>query len=210
MDKASDYLGLIVGKTPYQENFIGEYGAYQLTEEYSFYFDIRHQENTNSYYPARASTDLFQKNAPERIYTLGTVGLRYESRLDIRLEYIFNEIGFTEDQYEKAQTALSTLSPNLSENYRRYHLSGRDLNKQHYGYLSIRMPDVGPKDEYTFFLRYFNSLQDQSSLYQFQMDRLTGDNFNLYLEAAAYRGEKNKDFSSLISNEVSLGLRYSY
>lgn len=212
-EKSSDYVGGVVGITPSGERFIGEYGAYSLTDEISFYLDARHQYQSNNFYlNQNSSFEVFEKQKAhdEKIYTLSTVGVRHESRVDIRLEYIYNELGLTEREWKKGKRTLTTLGPNLGKNFKRFFLSGRELNKKHYGHLSLRVPDLGPKAQYTLFLRHFNSLQDSSGISQFQMDRITGENSNLYLELSHFSGASDKDFSSIIRNEISLGFRTSY
>lgn len=214
LEKTSDYLGVVVGKAPSQENFVGEYGSFGLSDELSIYLDARHQYETNNFYPDHDDsgfqnfTQKYQDSG--KIYTLGTVGIRHESRVDIRLEYIYNELGLTEKQWDDAKGALTTATPHIKENIKRFYRSGRDLQKQHYGYFSMRVPDLGKNNIYTVFLRYFNSLQDSSSVSQILVDRATGDNFNLYLEAATYQGAKDADFSLLISTEISAGFKWSY
>jgi hypothetical protein len=213
LEKSDNYLGLVTGVTPMQEAFVGEYGVLSFNDEVSMYFDARHQYQNHNFYP---SHDTFYQNPytqkkkdSQELYSLVTVGLRYEARVDFRLEYIYNGLGLTNSDWKNAQRSLTTLSPNLTSNFKYFNLSGRDLNLQHYAYASARISDLGPKNLYMVFLRHFLSLQDNSSLSQIQVDRETGENLNLYLEVSAYQGRQNKDFTLLISSEVSAGFRWS-
>lgn len=211
LSKSSDYIGVVAGKTPYQENFVGEYFAMNFTDEFSVYFDARHQQGSKNFYPQNnpfLEFDEREKNGG--IKTLANFGLRHEAVVDFRLEYIFNGVGLNSSDWERAKDALTTLGPNTSENFKRFYRGGRDdLQRQHYGYASVRIPDLGEKDQYTLFLRHFHSIADSSSSTQFQMDRITADAFNLYFEASLFNGSKVSEFGSLLRHEVSAGLRYS-
>lgn len=211
LSKSSDYVGVVVGKTPYRENFIGEYFALNFTDEFSAYVDARHQNGSRNFYPDDdAFAEFSEREKSNGIKTLANVGVRYETRVDMRLEYIYNGVGLDDNDWRRARTAVTTLGPRLAENFKKFYRGGRDdLQRQHYGYASMRIPDIGPRNEYTLFLRHFQSLADSSSSSQFQMDRITGESFNLYLEASLFNGSKTSEFGSLLKHEVSAGFRYS-
>jgi hypothetical protein len=211
LSRSSDYLGMVAGYTPYKEYFIGEYFAMNFTEEFSVYFDARHQQGSKNFYPQENPLAQFDDREQERgIKTLANFGIRHEASVDFRLEYIYNGVGLNDTDWDRAKDALTTLGPNTQENFKRFYRGGRDdLQRQHYGYASIRIPDLGDKDQYTLFLRHFYSIADSSSSSQFQMDRITGESFNMYFEAALYQGSKDSEFGSLLGHEISAGLRYS-
>jgi hypothetical protein len=210
-EKSDNYIGLVGGITPMQEPFVGEYGAYSLSDETSVYLDVRHQYQTHNFYPGENPSDPYLQKFKDsdQVFHLGTVGIRHEARVDFRLEYIYNGLGLDRSDWKKAQASLQTLSPLLPQNFKSFIFSGRDVNQQHYGYASVRIPDLGDKNSYTVFLRHFRSLQDQSSYTQIQMDRETGESFNIYAEAAANQGHQNEDFTLFILSEISLGFRWS-
>lgn len=211
LTKSSDYIGFVAGKTPYRENFVGEYFAMNFTDEFSAYFDARHQDGSRNFYPTDNAFEEFdERERSGGVKTLANVGIRHEARVDFRLEYIYNGVGLDDQDWKRAREALTTLGPNTRENFKRFYRGGRDdLQRQHYGYASLRIPDIGFKDEYTFFLRHFHSIADSSSSTQFQMDRITGQSFNVYLEASLYNGSKTSEFGSLLRHELSAGFRYS-
>lgn len=211
LSKSSDYFGVVAGKTPYRESFVGEYFAMNFTDEFSAYFDARHQHGSKNFYPTSNALEEFDEREEDGgIKTLANFGLRHEARVDFRLEYIYNGVGLDETDWKRARNALVTLGPNLRENFKRFYRGGRDdLQRQHYGYASLRVPDIGAKNEYTLFLRHFHSIADSSSSTQFQMDRVTAESFNLYLEASLFNGSKTSEFGSLLRHEISAGFRYS-
>lgn len=211
LEKSSDYLGLVVGKTPYQENFVGEYFARNFTDEFSAYFDVRHQQGSKNFYPSsNAYAEFDEREKDGGIKTLANLGVRHEARVDLRLEYIYNGVGLDDSDWKRARAAVTTLGPNTRENFKRFYRGGRDgLQRRHYGYVSARIPDLGDKNQYTLFVRHFQNLSDSSSFSQFQMDRITGESFNLYLELSYYQGSKTSEFGSLLSREISAGFRYS-
>ncbi|MFL5783028.1 MAG: hypothetical protein ACJ76H_00380 [Bacteriovoracaceae bacterium] len=211
LEKSSDYIGVVAGKTPYAENFVGEYFAKNFTDEFSAYFDTRHQKGSNNWYPSDDPTALFfAREHNKGIKTLANVGVRYEGRVDFRIEYIYNGVGLDNNDWNKTLNALKTPGLNTRENFKRFYFSGRDdLQRQHYGYTSMRIPDLGGNNQYTVFLRHFRSLADSSALTQFQMDRVTGESFNLYLEASYYQGGPQTEFGALLRHEISAGFRYS-
>lgn len=208
---SSDYLGVVAGITPYQENFVGEYFAMNFTDEFSVYFDARHQKGSKNFYPQdNAFLEFNEREKNRGVKTLANMGIRHEARVDVRLEYIYNGVGLNDSDWDKARASLTTLGPFTRENFKRFFRGGRDdLQRQHYGYASMRIPDIGGKNEYTFFLRHFQSLADNSSSSQIQMDRITGESFNVYFEASYYNGSKTSEFGSLLKHEVSAGFRYS-
>ena len=211
LSKSSDYIGVVAGMTPYKENFVGEYFAMNFTDEFSVYLDARHQQGSKNFYPDENPFFEFDEREEDGgIKTLANFGIRHEATVDFRLEYIYNGVGLDKADWDRAHDALTTLGPNTRENFKRFYRGGRDdLSRQHYGYASVRIPDLGDKDQYTIFLRHFHSLADSSSSTQFQMDRITGESFNLYLEASLYNGSKTSEFGSLLRHELSAGLRYS-
>lgn len=211
LSKSSDYFGVVVGKTPYRESFVGEYFAMNFTDEFSLYFDARHQQGSKNFYPTDNALEEFDEREEDGgIKTLANFGIRHEARVDFRLEYIYNGVGLNDSDWKAARNSLVTLGPNLRENFKRFYRGGRDdLQRQHYGFASLRVPDIGAKNEYTLFFRHFHSIADSSSSTQFQLDRVTAESFNLYFEASLYNGPKTSEFGSLLRHEVSAGLRYS-
>jgi hypothetical protein len=213
-DQASDYVGLVVGVTPAGENFIGEYGSFGFGDGQSLYFDLRHQEGTRNFYPVNSQNGFIREDQryidSKKVFTLATAGLRHEGRADFRLEYIYYGLGLDNQDWKQAQNSLTQLSPYLKENAERFYLSGRELQREHYLYSSVRIPDLGAGDIYTVFLRYFYSIQDSSSISQLLIDRATGDHFNLYLELSTYQGSRKAEFSSLIATETSIGFKWTY
>jgi hypothetical protein len=211
LSKSDNYIGFVTGVTPMQEPFVGEYGVLSLNDEASLYFDARHQFENHNWYPISDAQKPFtqKKRDSQEVFHILTVGFRHESWVDLRFEYIYNGLGLTNEEWENARSSLTTFGPNLVSNLNKFNFSGRDLNKQQYAYASARIPDLGKNKAYTIFLRHFLSLQDRSSISQFQMDRETGENFNLYLELSSYQGDSNEDFSSLIYSELSAGFRWS-
>lgn len=211
LGKSTDYIGFVVGKTPYKENFFGEYFSMMLSDEFSAYVDARHQDGTKNFYPDEDPSKVFlEREKSGGIKTLANAGIRYEGRVDVRFEYIYNGVGLDKDDWKKTQTSLTTLSPELGENFKRYFNGGRDfLQRQHYGYASLRAPDLGDKNQYTMFLRYFQNIEDSSYFTQIQMDRVTAESFNIYLEGSLYGGSKKTEFGSLLRHEISAGFRYS-
>ena len=211
LSKSSDYIGVVVGKTPYREGFFGEYFAMNFTDEFSAYFDARHQLGSKNFFPTDNSFEKFDEREKNGgVKTLANFGIRHEARLDFRLEYIYNGVGLNNTDWKRARDSLVTLGPNLRENFKRFYRGGRDdLQRQHYGYASLRVPDIGAKNEYTLFMRHFHSIADSSSSTQFQMDRITAESFNVYFEASLYNGSKTSEFGSLLRHEISVGFRYS-
>jgi hypothetical protein len=210
----NSYLGLVLGQIENSEFFFGEYGSFQFFEAYSFYFDIKHPKGNKYYRPQKNFTDsydmqLSNTTREERFYTFADIGLRYEGSIDFRLEYIYQSYGYTLEEFQQAKQSSQTLSLQTADNIKRFYKTGLDLYGKEYLYLSLRVPDLGKKNDMTIFFRNLNSLMDSSKSYQFSLEKNLLDSLVLNFDLTHNQGDKDSELTLLYESSVFAGLKWS-
>jgi len=79
---------------------------------------------------------------------------------------------------------------------------------QHYGYASLRIPDLFVENNNVSF-RYIQSLMDQSSSVQFAWDKALGEAWTVFAEANYSFGNNSQEFSALERAGGQLGLKWN-
>ncbi len=214
-DDGTNYLGMTAGGSGDNnlQSWVGEYATYSPLESLSIYIDARQVRGSYAYYPetvgnfVQMQQSLYTSN---QIYGLTETGLRYEGRVDSRIEYIQNDIGYTREDFTQAVRGASQLSPFLPTNLPKFLHPGLELYSQHYLYGSIRIPDLGKKKLYTVIARCLYSITDSSSTYSASIQRIWGDYVNLFLEASYLTGENNTELGFINEAELMAGMRLSF
>ena len=209
-----DYLGLTFGSEQERRQFIGSYGNWQIRDSVSIYFDAKEKWGQSHYEP---STNAFGFNdmieAQEKLsqmYLLAVTGFRFEDNFDFRIEYIYNQAGFDSKNLEKAISAATTLTLNFAPNVRRFQKSGLEFLGKHYLYTSLRVPDLGSKNDVQTSLRYFHSLQDNSAIVGGNLETPLSDSTVGYLDFSYALGSENKEFTLTDRSSVGAGARWIY
>ena len=136
-------------------------------------------------------------------------GVRYEGRVDVRLEYFFNSDGYSTKELEWALQSLSTASPTLARNFNYFFKSGLELPGQHYVYASIRVPDIGWKKQGSFAIRDLISGQDASNILQLSAEQPVSDSVVLNFEASAFLGQDDRELTLVDRSVVTAGLKWT-
>ena len=213
LENPINYLGLVIGREELKKTFVGEYLTYSPYEGFSVYFDNRHTQGQIAYQPvsniyggyslARNDTNTFWQ-------TLSVSGLRYEAtNFDIRIEYIFNEAGMTKEKFSQYLLTVQQLTPDLANNLIYFIKPGLELLGQNYAYLSLRIPNLGKKENMNLAFRLIGSLQDSSGVLQSDFDKNINDHLTAYLEAFSPIGSKETELNLLGQNFYMMGLKWN-
>jgi len=103
-----------------------------------------------------------------------------------------------------------TLSPQILTNSKRFAKPGLEFLTKAYSYTSIRLPDVGPRDQSSVSLRYLSSLQHNSAVLQFNIEHNWNDHIVVTAESLHYLGSPSQEFRLSDNQQTSLGFRYSF
>lgn len=127
----------------------------------------------------------------------------------MRLEYLYNGLGWTQDQYGLALASLqdpiygSTNAPSFIS-------PGLDFRGQHYAYASFRWGDLGHKDKATYFLRYLHNLTDQSGSVIASVEYTPADRWALLGAVIAELGASNRELTQIENGELQTALKLSF
>lgn len=207
-----NFLGVVIGIPDNADFFIGEYFQYEVFDGLTFYVDSKHTMNTFVYTPQEDMTFLRMlphQNSKE-FSTLAVTGARYEDEFDVRLEYIYNSLGYDQDTFDDVLIATSTLSPYLAENIARFQQTGLELLTQNYLYFSLRKTEPFAIKDLSLYFRSLTSLMDNSGVEQFEFDKSVLDWANVFGQYSVYRGDQNSEFKLLGDWKASLGVKAIY
>ncbi|MDG0815471.1 hypothetical protein [Bdellovibrio svalbardensis] len=209
----SSSLGAVVGTEGYGRPFFGEYFTWYLTDAVSFYADLRHLVGSYTYDPSMDSNGFIQlvETDPNsgQMFTIADWGLRYEGRVDFRMEWFYNGVGWDKEALKYAIQGITYPNPYLVNNLKRYSHSGLELPGQNYFYLSLRIPDLGKKKDASLYMRNILSAQDQSGVFQVSADKALSDSWTGYLEVLSSYGADMTEFRLLYGVQGSVGLRWA-
>jgi hypothetical protein len=208
-----NYIGLTAGMTPQEAKFWGEYFAFYITDSLSVYNDTRFTQGNRAYYPVTTASgiELQQTHRADTTYSPLTVnGIRLETSTDLRLEYVYNELGMDHQEWKQSLFSIVAPTPNLVVNRKRFERSGQNIPGKNLLYLSWRIPDLGPRGVYSLHLRTLRSLDDQSGNLQAAIERGLGDAFTVYLEGAKFYGSSDSFFGGLLSYEILAGFKWTH
>ncbi|MBS1969345.1 MAG: hypothetical protein JSU04_03520 [Bdellovibrionales bacterium] len=206
-----NYLGVASGTIDDTIPFVGEYFNTELVPGFSIYLDARHTHGSAQYMPDISPDllyDMVYVRNTETWNTLAVGGIRWEGSVDFRLEYVYNSYGMTQEDMLAAFQSAVPQHPRGDENLKRILGSGRELLGQHYGYASLRMPDLFIQNN-NVFLRYIQSLTDQSSTVQLAWDTAVGDAWTFFAEANYSFGDNTQELSALERASGQIGLKWN-
>ena len=205
-------LGIVLGKEERQKNFIGETATYSPAEGLSVYFDGKQTEAANNFLPTANNYggDSLANN-PKNSYTqLAIVGARIEgANYDLRFEVVDNQAGWDKSDWTRILRSLKTVNPDTGINYSRFAKPGLELFSQRYYYLSLRLPNLGKKQDWNAALRYLLSDLDGSSSLQTAADWNISDSWTGYLEALTPFGSSESDLNFTGQSSYLLGLKWN-
>jgi len=210
-NNGASYVGLAASGGQTQKYAVGEYAALTLSDAIQLYADVSHTMGSEAFYPTIQAdgTTLMQQSKFEerRLYTLGIAGLRYtfEGGTELKLEYAYNQSGYTAQERTQALAALSNPA-----NFAALARPGLSLPGQHYAYASLRITDFGPKNRFTGFARYLLSATDFSGTAFGELDWAVTDSTVLYALAAVPHGGRNSELNSTSGSFFIFGHKTTY
>jgi hypothetical protein len=205
------YLGVLGGTQPDARKFFGEYFSTRFDSGWSFYLEARHpfgQRRFELQTKSGIKTDQLISNE-NGMNTLSLAGLRWEGRVDARLEYFYNSDGFNSRDFRDQVDTLKSPSPETPLNYSRFLRPGLELYGQAYAYLSLRIPDLGKSNNLQLALRSLVSLQDGSSIAQISVDKPLNDSFVGLIEAFTSIGGNDQELTLLDRTAIIAGAKWS-
>lgn len=207
-----NYLGFTFGETYRDRTFWGLYGNYVPEEGYSMYLDARVTNGDIGYHPVAKTGGIVDLELSQKVNpsVFAIAGFRFEGSVDIRLETLFFQEGFDNQEYGLWLSSLSPLQPRFAQNLAASTQMGLEMLTRQYHYLSIRVPDLGSKNDISAALRSLFSVEGKSQLHTFSVDKPWGQSANVYFEYAANQGEKNSEFMLSEKEKVSLGIKITY
>lgn len=212
-ENPTNSFALVAGEMEGRTTYVGEHFTWSPVEGWSLYGDLRHQQKETHYRPVEALGGFYQlsdQDPDERWSTLAVLGLRFEARIDLRQEFILNEAGYDRADWDLVNQAVTTPSPYLVQNLSAFARPGLELRSRAYSYTSVRIPDLGPDDQTTLFVRYLASLSQDSSALQLNYEHNLNDEMVLSGELTTFLGEETGEFKLLSRGQASFGFRYSF
>lgn len=209
---ALNYVGVDAGTMDDEIPFIGEYFNFEMIQGASLYLDARHSQGYAQYKPDISADTLYDMTYirnTEVWNTLLATGARWEGSVDLRLEYIYNSYGLTKEDMQAAFLSALPNHPRGDRNLKELTGSGMNLLGQHYGYVSLRIPDLFIQNNNLAF-RYLRSLMDQSASLQTAYDTAIGDAWTLFAEVNVSFGDSTQELSALEKASGALGLKWNF
>jgi len=210
-ENALNYFGIDAGTLHDDIPFIGEYFNVEAFQGLSFYLDARHSNGSAQYKPDLSPDTLYDMYYVKKTgvwNTLLATGLRWEGRVDFRLEYVYNSYGLIKEDLQFAFLSALPQHPRSDQNLKKLLGSGMELFGQHYGYLSLRIPDLFVQNNNLSF-RYVRSLMDQSASLQTSYDTAIGDAWTLFAEINVSIGDNTQELSALEKSSGALGFKWN-
>jgi hypothetical protein len=228
-NNGTDYFGVVLGGREGGRGWVGEYLSLQMPffEGLFLYGDASHQRGSAVWYPV--STQVATQAGPatvidmqqsqiesDKTYTLATVGARYdfENGTIVRIEYIKNDAGYTEEERDLFFAGLAAQNPAQAAltqvNAAKFQRSGTEFPGQKYGYASLNVPDFLTIRDLGFFTRALYSLTDNSSNTYVSFDYLVGDAGTLSLAGSADAGADHSELRSAVKNSYILAYKHNW
>ena len=110
LDNPANYLGVTISSSRYNSKNLGIYSNFELYEGTSFSTDSRLSIN-HQYYKLNDNNSNYSWSTNEKVKELKGMflgGVRLESSVEFRLEYIYNSIGLNS---QSLKNALATVHP---------------------------------------------------------------------------------------------------
>jgi hypothetical protein len=202
-------VGIVGGVGTRTWPFFGEYAQWQLTDGLSLYVDASHSSQRTAWYPALTDDNpafVQRPSVPEHLLTTAVGGARYtfESGLDVRVEVLFNEPGWSRDELRVAgERTLAWAQPQQGA-------PGLEFLGRWVGYASVRLPDLPPGKHLAISARYAHSFTDDSGAGFLTLTLDASDAVVVFASALVTHGTTSGEFSRVARAAFSAGASYSW
>lgn len=206
---SNNYLGLLLGESDVADFYLAQFGQYDFDNGFSIYFDSKQALNQFYYKPVQSGLEknMSARQNNHEISTLSVVGVRYEGDWDLRLEGIYNSLGYQEEDFNLALDSVSLPSLNQRQNVERFLKNGLEFRSKYYSYFSIRKSDFLNWSEFNLYLRSMTAFIDSSGVEQIEFEKTFGDHINLFLQSSFFRGAQNSEFRLTHQWQYALGFK---
>ena len=207
-----DLVALVIGNSGPKGQYVAGHFNYSVQETYSFYVDAKLEQNGSYYFVSPTGSDfiLSTTDSDRPAKALAVMGVRYEGEFDFRQEFIMNEAGFSQSDWQRAKLAITTLTPNLAANLNRFNRSGLELLSHSYSYTSLRLPDFGQSNQIHTSTRLLKSLVQDSSVLQLNLEYDFSDAVVISSELLLPVGSKDTEFMLVQGHQITLGFKATY
>jgi hypothetical protein len=216
-DDASRLAALLIGQEADAAPFVGEYFQWRHDPTgFSVYFEARHTQDPRKFqvrdtgpFPFRELTLQTEKG----VRTYSVTGLRWEGRVDARIEWITYDLGYSEIEWDQILAGLTMPSPYLIENGARFSRPGLEFSTRNWGSLSIRIPDLGPRSDWQWTHRVLWATGDKvagtlrSGLYQSLLEMPAWEAWTFFGEFQHTFGRENTEMKLRNHESAYLGAR---
>lgn len=202
---ANNYVGLTAFQNSTEKTKFGFYGNYQINEEYSVFTDsllTLKNDKTN-----QSTADEFTSSNSSKDQYQAIFGFRHSGDWDKRIEYIKNSNGLTKEELANTIAGIISLHQYLNTDFSEVFKNGFPLYGKDYLYLSLRILDAFSIIESQFYVRYLNSLQDNSSQAQVSLEWNVGESSIAQIQYMQNLGQKNTEFNMTKSSQLVLAFK---
>lgn len=212
-ESQTNYIGFTLSVMEEDRASQGAYGHYEIAPGFTGYFDLLSRIGSRNWYPlVDASGARFSQNLLSDDKRSNTVllGFRYvtERGWDMRLEGFYDEGGWTLEQKDLGKLVL--FSAPTVENANLYVAPGSFFPGQKFIYGSIRVPDWGYKDSFTFSLRNLHSLADNTEKLQATLDTFLNDHLIMSTGITVASGPKNGQLTQAYAWQAFLSAAWTF
>jgi hypothetical protein len=224
----ASYVGATAGATDGTPPWLGAYGVLGITEGLSFYADTSHTRGSQAWYPVRVAgasvpgatlgtgttvtAPTFARpftNVPSW-RSLAVVGARYTFARgdDVRVEWLGQDAGWHEaDLRVGFDAARLATSP---EAFAPYLAPGLEFLGRQLVLVSVRTPELPPRDRVEVQTRYLHSFTDGSRVIFVTGRWEAGDALVVFASATATGGAPFGEFSRLVGASLVVGTQWTW
>jgi hypothetical protein len=214
-DAGDAYAGVTAGEGETRRPWFGEYAMWEPASGLSIYVDVAHTLGSPAWYPIDSELGpvwATSRTDEDRLSTFAVAGVRYtfEHGLDLRLEAVHDDAGWTPRELERAIAIVRTGAAAAPEVVGPYVAPGLELVGRDYAYLSVRLPDVGPRDGLTFHARALASLHDGSTGASLTADWILSDSMVATVLASGTLGDRDAELTRFVRAGLLVALRHTW
>jgi len=205
------YVGFTAGAGRLTRGFLGEYLAVPLGGALSVYADAVHAAGSRAWVPGPDGFAQAAEGSGPRTLALGGVRFTFEGGADLRLEYVFDEAGWSPAQLLlAARVAAAAAAAGQGEALAAYLRPGLELGARQLAYASLRLPDLAPSDRTHVQVGYLAALEDGSGAAFATATFDASDSAVLFGTAIGTHGRDHGTLSRLARGTVVLGAAVTF
>jgi hypothetical protein len=224
------YLSLIPSSREKDREYLGAYGGWTVTDGLLLYAEASGSQGTDRFYPVETGQTFpsgvpiinFEQTEDDsnslEIISLFGVSYTFEKGSTLALEYLYNEPGFTDRQYELVRDFYQEIGKLIDrlprelaqELFDRIDFIDRELPFLRQHYLNFQFLHSQIWYDLSLSLRYTFNLDDDSSQFipiaQYDLD----DHLQAYFVGTLNFGDRDAEFKLFRDNSYFFGLQYTF